>query len=104
LRYTKNNWNKYFDGSGKKTTIRLTQHKIGNHKCWAGSYYKPELLGTHDVVKIAPSKFGELTEVDAKNDGFKNIEELKEELKRLNPNINPKNDVYIHWTDNVKRA
>ena len=101
MRYTKNNWNKYFDGIGKKTTIRLRINKIKNHRCWAGSYFHPELLGTHDITKVVPSKFGKLTEDDARNDGFKTLEELKTELKKLNSKIKPETDVYIHWVENV---
>lgn len=104
MRYKKSNWNKYFDGSCKKTTIRLKPCKIKNHKCWAGSYFHPELLGAHDIVKVVRSKFSRLTEDDAMNDGFKTLEELKIELKILNSKINPKTDVYIHWIDNIKKV
>ena len=105
LRFNKRNWIRYFDGSNKKTTIRLKKSKIGHHKAYAGSYYHPELLGEFDITKVEERIFKDLTGQDAKDDGFDNLFELQTELVLLNGN-NIKNDntlLYKHWTENVKR-
>ena len=101
MRFTKNNWNKYFDGSNKKTTIRLKKSRLGHQKAYAGSYIKPEVLGEFDIVDIKEIKFKDLKLIDALLDGFGSEYSLKEELTRLNGKIEPDTILYIHWTDNI---
>src|SRR3990167_923457 len=103
MRFNRRNWNKYFDGSNKKTTLRLKKSKIGHHKAYAGSYMKPEVLGEFDIIDITFLTFRELTDEVALLDGFKTLEELKLELTRLNGVIEDKTILYQHWTENVKQ-
>ncbi len=102
MRFNRRNWRKYFDGSNKKTTIRLRKSKIGHHKAYAGSYFKPEVLGEFDVTKVIEIKYKELTEQDAKDDGFNSLYELKVELINLNGSIDHETTIYQIWTENVK--
>ena len=52
MRFKRKNWDKFFDGSNKQTTIRLKKSKIGHHKAYAGSYFHPEILGEFDIIII----------------------------------------------------
>ena len=104
MRFNRRNWNKYFDGSNKVTTIRLHSTPCGHKKAWAGSYTKPELLGEFDLVSVTQTFYGKLTEEDAKNDGFKSLKELQAELTKLNGKVKDTQEVFIHHTVNVKRT
>ena len=95
MRWNRKNWVRFFDGHGKNTTIRLRSQRIGKHNAWAGSYYHPELLGTLHVVGGKSKLFKELSLFDAKNDGFDTLEELKDELLKLNKSILDDTMVYI---------
>ena len=77
MRFNKRNWNNLFT-SGKVTTIRLKPSRIGHHKAYAGSYFKPEVLGEFDIIHILTKRFCELDDTDAIFDGFKSAKELKE--------------------------
>jgi len=102
MRFNRRNWVKFFDGSGKTTTIRLKPVPVGHKKAWAGSYMKPELLGEFDVVAIDRVRYSNLTIFDAVSDGFRSLEELRDELNRLNPGrIKDVTDVFIHRIENV---
>lgn len=103
MRFNKRNWNKFFDDSNKTTTIRLRKSKIGHHKAYAGSYYHPEILGEFDIAECEPKRFCDLNIYDAIQDGFKTINELKEELKKINGNILPHQIVYVNHIKNAKR-
>lgn len=101
MRFNQRNWIKYFDGSNKKTTIRLHKSKVGHHKAYAGSYFKPVVLGEFDIIKVCELIFKDLTLQNAIDDGFSTIEELKNELERLNGPIKPGTILYQHWTTNT---
>ena len=101
MRFTKSNWNKFFDASSKKTTIRLRKSKIGHHNAYAGNYYKSELLGEFEVTSVIELKFKDLKQEHAKYDGFNNLKELQDELCRLNGELEPDTLVYQHWIGNV---
>jgi len=107
MRFTRGNWNKFFDGCNKITTIRLKRHRAGNHvghhNAWAGSYNKPKKLGTFDIVKVVSTHYKELNDNDAILDGFSDIVSLREELERLNGKIADTCPVYIHYCANVKK-
>jgi len=102
MRFNKRNWDKFFDGSNKKTTLRLKKSKIGHHKAYAGSYFKPITLGEFDIIKISEKKYKELTEEDAKLDGFNSLYDLKNELITLNGSIDHETIFYQHWIENVE--
>ena len=97
MRFNKRNWIKFFDEHNKKTTIRLRKSKVGHHKAYAGSYYKPEILGEFDITKIELRTFGELNEQDAKDDGFDDYGQLKAELVNLNGYISDDTILYKLW-------
>ena len=103
MRFNKRNWIKFFDGHNKKTTIRLRKSKIGHHKAYAGSYFKPEVLGEFDIVKIENLKFKDLTEQDAKDDGFDSLFQLQTELVALNGEVVKSWDTNLFklWIKNV---
>jgi hypothetical protein len=101
MRFNRRNWNKYFDGSKKVTTIRLKKSPLGHKRAWAGSYLKPQLLGEFDIVAVIERFYDDLTEQDAKNDGFECLTLLKEELTKLNGNIPATTLLFIHSTINV---
>lgn len=102
MRFQQRNWDKYFDGSNKKTTIRLHKSNIGHHKAYSGSYFKPILLGEFDIIKVVEIRFGDLTEIETNLDGFKSLEDLKNELQVLNKKtLSPDTPLYQHWTVNV---
>jgi len=98
MRFNKRNWEKYFDGSNKITTIRLKKSPLGHKRAWAGSYYKPELLGEFNITGVTERFYGDLTEEDAKNDGFECLHLLKEELMQLNGKLSPSTLLFIHST------
>src|SRR4030042_4501987 len=104
MRFTRKNWVKFFDGSAKKTTIRLKMNRKGHHNAWAGRYMHPEKLGEFDITYVNTVPFGVLCENDAVNDGFKTLNELKTELVRLNGDIELETDVFIHWVENAKNT
>ena len=102
IRFTKENWERFFT-KGKKTTLRIHPREVGHYDVYGGSYYKPEKRGELDIVKVEPRKVTELTEQDAKDDGFDSKEELVKELKRLN-SLTSDSMLYKHWIENVKEA
>jgi hypothetical protein len=104
LRFNRRNWVRFFDGHHKSTTIRLKPQRIGTHNAWAGSYNHPELLGTFVVYDVTSKLFKHLDFWDSINDGFRELHELKEELKHLNPGITDETMVYINWIENAKES
>jgi len=101
MRFSRKNWAKFFDGSGKTTTIRLKPVPVGHKNVWSGNYHSSELVGELDLVSVDKVKFSMLSTSDAVNDGFSSIEELKEELKRIYSNeVKDDTDVYIHRIKN----
>lgn len=103
MRFTIKNWDKFFDGSNKQTTIRLRMNKLGHHKAYAGSYFKPKLLGEFDIVRIERREYGKLHVFDAIEEGFQTLQELKQELEKLNGPIKQEQLVYKHFVENVRR-
>ena len=101
MRFNKRNWDKFFDGSDKKTTIRLRKSKIGHHKAYAGSYYNPIVLGEFDIVKIDERNWNTLTEQDGIDDGVSGVIELRNELIKLNGTIEGNTKLYKHWIENA---
>ena len=87
MRFTKGNWQRFFDGHNKCSTIRPHKKRIGHYTVVMGSYYKPIKVGELDIVNIIEKRFGTLTEQDAKDDGFDTLEELKREICFLNDGI-----------------
>lgn len=104
MRFTRKNWNKFFDGSGKRTTIRLKASRIGHHKGYAGSYMKPEVLGEFQIVSIEQKEYGKLNVFDAIEDGFSTLQELKAEFERLNGKIADETIVYKHYLEQIKEG
>ena len=102
MRFNRRNWIRFFDGHNKKTTLRLKKSKLGHHKAYAGSYFKPEVLGEFDIVKVEERIFGKLTQQDAIEDGFDTLEELKDELIKLNGKIADDIVIYQHLIENMK--
>ena len=102
IRFTKENWNRFFT-KGKKSTFRIKEKKPGHYDAYGGSYYAPVKFGSLDIVKVGAKKVTELTEQDAKDDGFDSLYELKRELKRLNT-IDSRTILYKHWIENVKNG
>lgn len=102
MRFNRRNWERFFDGHHKSTTIRLKPQRIGKHNAWAGSYMHPELLGTFVVYDVTSKRFDQLDFWDAINDGFRELHELKEELKQLNPGITDETIVYLNWIIDAK--
>jgi len=102
MRFNRRNWKKYFDGSNKKTTIRLKKSRIGHHKAYAGRYNNPEDLGEFDIIKVIEKQYNKLTEQDARDDGFETLKLLEKELKLLNGEIASETIIYQHWTENIK--
>ena len=96
MRFTRRNWVRFFDGHGKNTTIRLKPQRIGKHNVWAGSYYHPELLGTLHVVGVKSKLFKDLSLFDARCDGFDTLDELKDELLKLNKSLELDTMMYIN--------
>ena len=82
--------------------MRLHKSRLGHHKAYAGSYYKPVLLGEFDIIKICELKFKDLTEQNANDDGFNNMQELKSELELLNGKLESDTILWQHWADNLK--
>jgi len=103
MRFTRKNWEKFFDGSNKQTTIRLKKTPTGKKNAYAGSYYKPELLGTFNITQIWGKKYKDLDVFDAARDGFSSLEELKTELMKLNGIITHDTICYIHECREMKR-
>src|SRR3990167_7170419 len=103
MRFTKDNWEKYFDGSNKVMTTRMHKIRLGHHRCWKGNYFKPELIGELDIIQVITKKYKDLTTEDAKKDGFSSLMEYRAEMRRLNGKIKPDKIVYLHMTENVKR-
>lgn len=101
MRFNRRNWDKFFDGSNKQTTIRLKKSKIGHHKAYAGSYYNPVILGEFDIVKIDERNWNILTEQDGVDDGFSGVIELRNELKKINGIIEGNTKLYKHWIENA---
>jgi hypothetical protein len=99
MRFTRKNWVRFFDGHNKSTTIRLKPQRIGVHNAWAGSYMHPEKIGTFIVWDVTSKRFDQLDFWDAINDGFRELHELKDELKKLNPSISDESVVYINWIE-----
>lgn len=104
MRFTLGNWEKFFDGSNKQTTIRLHKSKIGMTNAYMGSYYRPVKLGTFEIFAMYGKPYKFLSEIDARLDGFKSLAELQAELQRLNGKIEPDTFVYIHLVRNPQRA
>lgn len=102
MRFNRKNWIRFFDGHNKSTTILLRPQRIGIHNAWAGRYMHPELLGTFVVYDVTSKRFDELDCWDAINDGFRELHELKKELKRLYPNITNDTIVYLNWILDTK--
>ena len=101
IRFTKENWEKFFTYK-KVSTFRIHPRKVGHYDVYGGSYYKPEKMGELDIMRVEPKKVTELTEQDAKDDGFNFKEELVKELKRLNT-IDSRTILYKHWIENIKK-
>ena len=104
LRFTIKNWNKFFDGSYKKSTIRTKEKQIGHYQADAGSYTNHIKLGEFDIVKVVGKCFGDLGNHDAISDGFNSKEELKAELIRLSGPLKDSDVIYIHYITNVKKT
>lgn len=101
MRFNRRNWVKFFDGSNKKTTLRTTPHRLGKHNAFAGSYYKPIKLGEFEIIKVEEVKYNDLTEQDAKDDGFNSLVGLRLELLSLNGSSIINKTLFKHWIKNV---
>jgi hypothetical protein len=95
MRFSKQNWERFFT-KGKKTTIRLKKKGTGIQKAYAGSRFKPQLLGTIKVGLPHRCLASDLTEEDAKNDGFDSLCELLLELGKLNEDIEVDSEIFIY--------
>jgi hypothetical protein len=87
IRFSLENWMR-FETHNKSTTWRTSRKPDGIYELTRGTYYKPQPMGFFMLLKFKCKKrFMDLTEEDAKLDGFDSLSELKAELKRLNPAI-----------------
>lgn len=98
--FKKENWNRFFTHK-KKTTIRFHRIKEGLHTAGRGSrtYGNYKHLGKVFVGKpVEPEgkMMKDLTEQDAIDDGFDNLEELMKEIKRITFS-DPKTPDSICW-------
>ena len=62
------------------------------------------ILGEFEITQVVGKRYKELTEQDAKLDGFNSLIELKTELINLNGSIDYETIVYQHWIKNVVKA
>jgi hypothetical protein len=102
MRFTWENWKKFFM-SKKKTTIRLKEKKQGFQNAVGGSRYKPIIFGRISVGKPKASRVCDLTDVDAKSDGFNSLGELLLELGKLNKDIEFNSKIFIYPVKVTKR-
>ena len=101
MQFTKSNWER-FETYSKKTTIRNHELKAGVHKVASGMFKRRESLGkvyVHPYEKKC--KVCELTEQDAKDDGFDSLCELLIELAHRNPNLTAYDYVYKQGVDKL---
>ena len=102
MRFAVENWIRCFDEHKKQTTIRLLPTEIGHHKAYGGNYLTPTLLGEFDIVKVKKIKFSDLTEKEAKLDGFDTLKELKDELLKIyKTRLSEHTFIYQHWMKNI---
>ena len=105
IRFSKDNWEK-FETHNKKTTIRFGKVKVGFHTAGHGSMQwgswssYPEKVYVHPFMKSCKAK--NLTEKDAKKDGFDTLNELMFELGKLNPRRSAEETVYVYPIEKVK--
>ena len=102
MRFNRKNWEKFFDGSNKKTTIRLKKRKEGHYQADTGSYYHPIKLGEFYITKVTETTFGALNHQDAVDDGFKSLNDLIAELEIINGKIHNSTILWKHWIENVR--
>lgn len=104
MRMTLGNWRRFH--AGKKTTIRVKRLKTGVHDVCGGARFKPFHLGKLEIGSPAlvtgVRRVRQLTEEDARNDGFDNLIDLIIELARLNRELTGNTTVYIHPAKIVK--
>lgn len=97
IRFSKSNFER-FKTHNKLTTIRGHELKAGEHDFIGGSRMKPFAYG-HGFVHPAVKKcrIRDLTEADAKNDGFDSLCELLLELGHLGKGeFKPETWVWVH--------
>ncbi|RUM48026.1 MAG: ASCH domain-containing protein [Hyperthermus sp.] len=80
--------------SGRKTTtIRLGRVKLKHHELIVHGGGRP--IAKVRVKKVTYKRVGELTDDDAKKDGFNTLNELLYELKRVYSDLSPDDTVTI---------
>lgn len=100
--FKKENWNRFFTHD-KKTTIRFDKKRAGIQAAGRGS----KICGTYkhlgkvevgEAIEPDGKMIKELTEQDAKDDGFDTLKELIDELTRINygKEITPERRVWRH--------
>lgn len=99
LRFSPPNWER-FETHNKKTTIRTRRIKPGVHTAGKGSpqwrTWVPWPQKVYVYTEEKACKVCELTEQDAKDDGFDSLCELLLELGKLNRGITAETTVYKH--------
>lgn len=97
VRFTKDNWNRFFTHSKQQTT-RSHPINCGSHPAYTGSRYKPILLGEILIEYYTEKKIKNLNQEDAIKDGFDTLEEFKTELYRLDREhkLTEETTVYLH--------
>ena len=96
IKFSKDNWRR-FETHNKRTTIRHHELKTGFHAVSSGWYKNYKRLGTvyvHPYEKKC--KVRELTEQDARDDGFDSLCELLIELAHLNRRLIADTIVWKH--------
>ena len=77
--------------SGKKTVTRRMWTRplvqVGSIQTFVWKYSKKGIFANAKITQLARGKLGDITESEARKEGFKNLEELVEYFgKRWNPN------------------
>jgi hypothetical protein len=86
---------KFFElvNNGTKTsTIRYKHRDYKTGECLFYSYTS-DLTARVEITDVSYKTFAELTEDDAKQDGFKDLHELKSTLYDIYPNIKLKDEI-----------
>ena len=100
--FTEKNWIRF--AIGKITTIRTRERKEGIYTAYRGRFNR-KILGKVKISKPTKiCKVSELTEQDAKNDGFLSLAELLLELGRLNAQITVNTFVYIYPVEVIENV
>jgi len=80
---------------GKVTTIR--RRPLASPGEYVDVYAGEEMVGRAMIEKIIEKKVSELSNVDARRDGFRNIKELKRALRKHYKDLDEDSIIYVHF-------